>query len=107
MVHSLRSLLKGRETPLLWEVDLVRRLISQSPVGSLPIVEVKIPRQSVSSVFNFSVFREINLFVFNRSPQPLHKDLIVHPASSIHTDPDSPCRQRIQEFRAGKLHALV
>ena len=107
MVHSQGSLSQGREAHSLMEVDLMRRLISQSTVQPLPIVEFEVPRQSFSGVLNNPVFLEVDLFVFHRPPQPLYKDVVVHPTSTIHADPDLRRYQLPKKLRAGKLHPLV
>jgi len=85
----------------------MRRLISQSTVHPLPIVEFEVPRQSFSGVTNDPVFLEVDLFVFHRPPQPLYKDVVVDPASTIHTDPDLRRHQPFNKLRACKLDSLV
>ena len=85
----------------------MRRLISQSAVQPLSIIEFEVLRQSFSGVPIYPVFPEVNLFIFHRSPQPLYKNVVVHPASAIHADSNPRCRQLPQKLRAGNLYPLV
>lgn len=85
----------------------MRRLISQSTVQSLPIVEFKVPPQSFSGLTHNPVFLKVDLFVFHRPPQPLYKNIVIDPASTIHTDPNLRCHQLPKKLRACKLDPLV
>jgi hypothetical protein len=50
---------------------------------------------------------EINLFIFDRSPEPFHKDVIVNPATAIHTDPNL-CPMKVPgKLHTGELNPLI
>ena len=50
---------------------------------------------------------QINLFVFDRFPQPLDKYVVAPAAFAVHAYLDSMRCQRVDERRAGELAALV
>jgi len=80
----------------------MRRLIFKSALQPLPIVEFELPRQPVLGIFDYPLFPEGNLFIFDRSPQPLYKNVAVYPASAIHADPEPRCHQLPQKLDARK-----
>jgi hypothetical protein len=50
---------------------------------------------------------EINLFIFDRSPDPFHKDVIVNPATAIHTDPNLCPLKAPGKLHTGELNPLI
>jgi len=50
---------------------------------------------------------QIDLFVFDRLPQPLDEDVVAPRTASIHADADFVSLQHIDEACGGKLRALV
>ena len=49
----------------------------------------------------------INIFIFYGSPQPLHEDIVISPASMIHADLCSGIQEDPGELRAGEMASLV
>ena len=88
-------------------VNLFRRTIAQALMKALPIVEPEISLQPVTRLLHRLITVEINLFVFHRSPQPFHKNVVKGSASPIHADPDPRALKRTHKFLAGKLHPLI
>jgi len=50
---------------------------------------------------------EINLLIFDGSPESLHEDVVIDPAPSIHADLNMCILQAVDEVRRGKLCPLV
>lgn len=50
---------------------------------------------------------EIDLFVFDRSPEPLDKDIVLPGAAAVHADFDAEVFQNLRERDRCKLAALV
>jgi len=50
---------------------------------------------------------KIDLFVFNRAPEPLYKDIIEYSAPAIHTNLDAALFQTSGKLQACKLNTLI
>ena len=50
---------------------------------------------------------EIDLLIFETPPQPLDKDIVPPPPGSIHADLNAMSLQKLGEFLAGELTALI
>ena len=70
-------------------VDLVRRHVIQRLVSSLRVVKHKVVRQSPLSFRHRGVPSQIDVFVLDAPPEPLHKDVVQGPPAPIHADGDA------------------
>ena len=50
---------------------------------------------------------EIDLFVFDRSPEPLDEDVVIDPAPTVHADLDVMAFEAADKIRCCKLHPLI
>ena len=50
---------------------------------------------------------EVDLLVFDRSPETLDKDVVKDSATTVHADPDIVFLQPAGKLTAGKLAALI
>ena len=50
---------------------------------------------------------KVNLFIFDRSPEALHEDIIKDSATAIHTDADTFSLKNYSEIDARQLRTLV
>src|SRR3954469_4318342 len=85
------------------EVGLVRRLPVKAGVGSPAIVEGQVPADRGPGLADRVVGSEIHLLVLDRSPEPLHEDVVPPGALAIHADGDAGLEQHVGEVEAGEL----
>ena len=76
-------------------------------MGALGVVEVEIVPEADSGFPAILVRLEIDLFVLHRPPQPFNEQVIVVAPFAVHADPDAVLLQRVGEYLAGELGALV
>ena len=74
---------------------------------SFGIVEGEICTQSLGGLGHGSVVLEIDFFILDASPEPLHEDVIPAPPSSIPTDADAFLFESVGEIFTCKLTALI
>src|SRR3978361_1279781 len=71
------------------------------------IVEVEVAPDRCARLGRCVVSPEINLLVFDATPQPLDKDVVPPSPFAVHADGDPVFDQDASEFRAGELAALI
>ena len=71
------------------------------------VVKMKVTGQSEPGLSRVQVFVQIDLLVFNRTPEPLSKDVIQGPAPTIHTDLDFKGFEPLKILGTGKVAPLV
>lgn len=71
------------------------------------IVKPEVIFQSLVSLIQRRIGFGIDLFIFDRPPEPFHKDVVMRPSSTIHPDLDPGFRQTLSEREPGKLCALI
>jgi len=71
------------------------------------VVEVKIPLQAFFGVPYAGVLIQIDLLVFNRTPEPLNEDVIEGPAASVHADADAMVFKSSDKCITHVLHTLI
>jgi hypothetical protein len=76
-------------------------------MGSVIVIESEVVSQAVDAPKDVLVFFEIDFFVFDRAPQPFHKDVVEDSALPVHTDPDTSAEKQSCKIPAGKLGALI
>ena len=74
---------------------------------SLAVIEVQIPADRCARLADAVVGPEIDLFVFDRAPEPLDEDIVPPCALAVHADRDGVIQQHAGEHGAGELAALV
>ena len=74
---------------------------------ALLIVEIEPTANTGFGLGHTRIGVEVDLLVFEASPQPLHKDVVHAPTLSVHADGDPIILQRAGEVVAGELTALV
>jgi hypothetical protein len=74
---------------------------------SLAVVEIQIPADRSARLTDAVVGPQINLFVFDRTPEPLDEDVVAPRPLAVHADRDGVVAEQAGEVRAGELAALV
>lgn len=74
---------------------------------TLVIVKLEVVLQTLVGLIEGVISLRIHLLIFDRSPQPFDKDIVMGPSTPIHADPDSRLRQAPREREAGKLRSLI
>ena len=74
---------------------------------ALGVVEGKVFRQAHQQLDHRGVAVEVDVFVFDAPPKPLHKDVVIRPAPAVHADGNGLAFQNVCEGSAGELAALV
>src|SRR5262245_11923398 len=74
---------------------------------ALPIVELKISTQARDGLRRGFVITDVDVFVFDASPEPLNEDVVQRPASPIHTDGDLALFENPGERATGELRTLI
>jgi hypothetical protein len=82
-------------------------LTSQGLVYTLGVVEAKVFRQTNQQLAHRSVTVEVHVLVFDASPKPFHKDVVIGLATTVHADGDCLAFHNVSEDFAGELAALV
>lgn len=93
------------------EADWPSRLLPGFPikplVRALRVVEVQIRFQAALGLRYGIVSFQVDLLVFDGTPQPLNKHVVSPAPLAIHADPDTLMMQQASKFLAGKLAALI
>ncbi len=76
-------------------------------MGPFQIEEVKVVCQALVEQGHGVVIMDVDVFVFDGSPEPLDENVVQCPASSIHADADVIKDESIREYRGGELAALI
>jgi predicted regulator of Ras-like GTPase activity (Roadblock/LC7/MglB family) len=71
------------------------------------IVEIQISTERGTRRADTVVGSQINLLVFDRTPQPLDEDVVASGAAAIHADGDRILQQQGSENPTAQLTALV
>ncbi len=89
------------------EVSLVRGLPVKAGVWASAIVKIQIPVDRSARLADTGVGIEIDLFVFDRFPDPLNKNIVAPRAFAVHADGYGIVQQHTGEGCAGKLVFLI
>ena len=82
-------------------------LVTQVLMGPFVVVELEVIRQARDQIRDSSILFEVDIFVFHRPPQPLHKDVVEDASTPIHGDLDLGTFQLASKTASRKLDALV
>src|SRR5476649_1179873 len=74
---------------------------------ALCIVEDEVTGQRGTGLADTVVSAQVDLLVFDRSPQPLDENVVAPGAATIHADRNRVLQQQPRERGAGELAALV
>lgn len=74
---------------------------------SLAIIEIEISSQTFNRLRHGLVVVQINLFVFDASPEPLNEDVVRCTASAVHADLDLALFENSSKGIACELRALI
>src|SRR5689334_7435310 len=89
------------------KIDLLRSAIVESLMRAFIIIKREISPQSGNSIPHRLIIFQKYLFVLNRAPKPLNKDIVKDAASTIHTDLN-PCPLKdASKINTGELRALI
>ena len=92
---------------LLPLVDVGGYVVIQSLVGPFEIEEAEVVSQAEGESRHGVVVPNIDVLIFDGTPEPFDKDVVQCPAPSIHADFDVFFQEPIGEARGGELAALV
>jgi hypothetical protein len=70
------------------------------------IVEGQVATDRTARLGHAVIGTQVDLFVFDRTPQPFNEHVVAPGAAAIHADPDQVIGQQADERRAGELAAL-
>ncbi len=76
-------------------------------MGPLMIIEVKVGRQASSQFGHRGIVLEVDVLVFEATPQAFDEDIVQSSATSIHTDADGGSFKTGRELIGGELRTLV
>ena len=89
------------------EVGLVGRAPVKARMGPALVVEGEVPADRGARRADSVVGPQVDLFVFDRPPQPFDEDVVPPRASAVHADSDPRLPQHAGEGVAGELRTLV
>ena len=92
---------------LLCEVEVSGDLVVQSLMRPFLIIEEEVVGQSPAEVGDRLVKVEVEILIFDRSPQSFDEDVVECSAASIHTDGNVLPFQLAGVPRGGELGALI
>lgn len=76
-------------------------------MGPLVIVEVKVSSQTGSEFGNGGIVFEVDVLVFETTPQAFDEDIVQSSATSVHADADSGSFETSRELIGGELRTLI
>src|SRR5687767_10273888 len=74
---------------------------------TLAIVELEVRAEAAPGGQYAAVVLQIDLFVLDCPPQPLHKHVVQRSAAAVHADPDFQIEQTRREVEARELRSLI
>src|SRR5260370_12889401 len=89
------------------EVGAIRRPSVKARMRSLAVVEVEIAADRGARLADAVVGPEIDLFVFDRAPEPLDENVVPPRSLAVHADGDGALHQEAGELRTAELAALA
>ena len=89
------------------KIHLIGRSGTQARMGSLAVVEFEIPTNRRPGFADRTVGAQVDLLVFDRTPQTLDYDIVEPGPSAIHADRYSRALQHAGEGDARELTALI
>ena len=74
------------------------------PFGIIP---VEIRSQSIMGIGHRRILHDVNVVIFDRSPESLDEDIVKDPSTTVHADPDLVLQQDLDERHRRELNPLV
>ena len=90
-----------------FEVEVSGHPIMESLMRAFLIIEEEVVGQSCVEVRHGLVSLEVEVLIFDRSPQALDEHVVQCSAASVHTDADALAFQSFGEPGGGELSALI
>src|SRR4051794_22819957 len=87
--------------------NTVRGSSAERAVRATCIEELELAGESGPGVRDRLVRTEIDLFIFDRAPEPFDEHVVAPAPGTVHSDRDLPAAQHVQELGAGELAALI
>ena len=89
------------------EINFIRRLIAESRVNPLLIVEVHIVLDAEAQLRQTDVLLDFDILVLQRPPETLHLGIIQAAPPAVHADFDAIIPQFANKLGTGELAPLV
>ena len=89
------------------EVDRVGGSSVKALMRSASVVEGKVSGNASPGCGDAVVGVQVDLLVFDGSPEPLHEHVVAPAAFAVHTDSDTVAVEHPDEGRSGELTALI
>src|SRR5205807_7225466 len=87
--------------------DRHRRLIVHRLMWALEVVEGHPPADAGARLAAVGIGLQMDLFIFDRAPQPFDEDVVHEAATPVHRNRDARSFESVGERGAGELRALV
>ena len=71
------------------------------------VVKFKVVPEPLSQLSNALVVIEVDVLIFDASPEPFYKYIVQRPAPAIHANESFTIQQPLCKDRAGKLAAVI
>jgi hypothetical protein len=88
-------------------IALVWCVVPESLMETLEVVKSEVVSDAQACFPDRCILFEIDLLVFQGTPETFHKDVVVNPSSAVHADGDAFCFQDSGEPAGRELGALV
>jgi len=106
--HGLFLIFSGCQSfRLAVEVYLIRRLPIQAGMGSLLVEELDVTADAAPCCGDRFVSMQIDLFIFDGTPEAFDEDVVSPASLAIHADPDAFLLEPIRKRHTGELAALI
>src|ERR1700692_2891200 len=89
------------------EGGLIRGHVVKTRMGPSSVIKVEIPADRMSGLADGFVGSQIDLLVFDATPQPLNEHVVPPCPFAIHADSDAMAGKQTSERRARELRTLV
>ena len=88
-------------------MNFPRRAVVQGLMWAFVAIEFEVINQSFMTIGSGVVTLQINVFVFQRSPEPFDEDVVEGSATTIHADLNPACKQSFCVRTACELNTLI
>src|SRR5215216_3886867 len=96
-----------RDLRQMSEIGVVRRPSVKARMRALAVVEIQIPADRGARLGDAVVGPQMDLLVFDRTPEPLDEHVVAPCPLAVHADRNGVVEEQAGEVLAGELAALV
>src|SRR5690349_7403589 len=89
------------------EVDFSGRAIPQRLMGSPIIIIGQVTAQARSTYSRGGILVEVDLLIFDRSPETFRKDIVHRPSPTVHADGHITSQQPLYKLGTGEMTPLI